>query len=323
MTTTIATQATASKDEDRALRPKTFAEYKGQDDVRTNLQVYVQAALSRSEPLDHVLVSGPAGLGKTTLAEILAAEMRGNLVQVMGPSVKTKGELMAILTGLSSGDILFIDEIHALHPKIAEILYTAMEDRKVSVVAANQALVLGLEPFTLIGATTDKGKLLKPLRDRFGIKAELRPYDVATLTDIVLSSASKLGVQCDREGAAEIARRSRGTPRLANAMLRRVRDFAQVAGRPADAAVVAVTCERLGIDEAGMDNLSRMYLKALVDRGTAVALGTIVSLLGESKDTIEAEVEPYLLSIGFVEKTPKGRVATPAGRRHLGGVRGS
>ncbi len=312
------TKARPSKEEDKALRPRSFAEYRGQDEVRQNLQVYVAGALDRGEPLDHVLVSGPAGLGKTTLAEILANEMRAKLVSLLGPSVKTKGELFSVLTGLSKGDVLFIDEIHALHPKIAEILYTAMEDGEVSVVVAGNAIVMKLEPFTLVGATTNSGRLLKPLRERFGIKAVLTPYDVPTLTGIVRRSAAKLGLACDPEGAVEIARRSRGTPRLANAMLRRVRDFAHAAGGGATAAVVSLACERLGVDAAGLDQLSRRYLKVLADRGAAVALGTMVSLTGESKDAIEDEVEPYLLSIGFVEKTPKGRVITAEGRRHIG-----
>lgn len=315
---TTTTAALADRDEDKALRPKTFAEYRGQDEVSQNLQVYVRSALARGEPLDPVLISGPSGLGKTTLAEILASEMGARLVALVGPSVKTKGELAAILTGLAKGDVLFIDEIHALHPKIAEILYTAMEDGTISIVAAGQALVLKLEPFTLLGATTNKGKLLKPLRDRFGIKAELRPYDVDTLTDIVLSAAGKIGLRCTRDGAAEVAKRSRGTPRLAISLLRRVRDFAQVAGRDADAALVDVTCQRVGVDAAGLDQLSRRYLKALADRGAPVALGTMVSVLGESKDAVEDEVEPYLLSVGLVEKTPRGRAITPAGLRHIG-----
>ncbi len=315
-----ATQKTTSKDEDRALRPQTFAEYRGQDEVRDNLQVYVTTARKRGEPLDHVLLAGPPGLGKTTLAAILANEMGVRLVEVMGPSVKTKGELSSILACLEHGDILFIDEIHALHPKIAEILYTALEDFKMMITAGNQPITIPVKPFTLVGATTSAGKLLRPLRERFGIQCEMKPYSLETMTEIVKRSAGKLGVACEHDGAVELARRSRGTPRRANTLLRRVRDFAQYAGRAADAAIVALTCDRLGVDAAGLDGVSRRVLQVLVEKGAPVALSTLASTVGEEKDVVEEMVEPYLLSIGFIEKTPKGRVATAAGRAHLRSV---
>ena len=309
-----------SRDEDRALRPKTFAEYKGQDEVRENLQVYVSTARRRGEPLDHVLLAGPPGLGKTTMAEILANEMGAKIVTIMGPAVKTKGELSAVLACLEEGDILFIDEIHSLKHEIAEILYPALEDYKLTITAGNQPVTIGIKRFTLVGATTSQGKLPRPLRERFGILCEMKPYGVETLTDIAMASARKLGLACERSGAAELARRSRGTPRIVNRMLRRVRDFAEAAGVPANAELVALTCKRLGVDSAGLDGVSRRCLEVLVQKGVPVALSTLCSLVGEEKNVVEEAVEPYLLSIGFIEKTPKGRVATEAGRAHLRSV---
>lgn len=304
-------------DDDRALRPKSLANFLGQEAVKQNLAICTASALARSESLDHVLLSGPPGLGKTTLAEILAIEMNARLVVLNAPSIKSKGELVSVLVNLGRGDILFIDEIHALHPKIAEILYPALEDFKLEIVAANQAVKIKLEPFTMIGATTSAGKLPRPLRDRFGIICEMQPYSEDELTQIIFGSAAKLGLVLEETGARELARRSRGTPRIANRLLRRVRDYSHSLSRSADDQVVKLTCDNLGIDSAGLDATSQKYLFTLVERSTPVALNTLVSLLGEAKDVVEDMIEPYLMSIGFVEKTPKGRVATSAGRQHL------
>jgi len=306
-------------DQERALRPKTFAEFLGQETSKRSLQVYVRGALSRGEPLDHVLLAGPPGLGKTTLAGILAAEMGARLVVVNAPSVKTKGELASLLTSLRRGDILFLDEIHSLNAKIEEVLYPAMEDLRLEVVAGNRALTIRLEPFTLIGATTRAGMLQRPLRDRFGVTVEMQPYTVEELSRIAMESSRKLGVPCDADGAAEVARRSRGTPRVANRILRRVRDFAHAAGhRTANRDIVAYTCDQLGIDRAGLDKASRRYLQILAERGVPTALKTLTALLGESQDVVEEVVEPGLMRLGFVEVTPRGRTATPAGLAHLG-----
>ena len=319
--TNAATQTTnAPRDEeDRALRPTSFAEFLGQEHEKGNLEVYVAGALSRGEALDHVLLAGPPGLGKTTLSHILANEMGARMVVVNAPSIKTKGELASLLTGLRRGDVLFLDEIHSISPKIEEVLYPAMEDYRLEVVAGNRALTIDLEPFTLIGATTRAGMLQRPLRDRFGVTVEMQPYTEAELTTIVLRSASKLGVEMTASGAAALARRSRGTPRIANRLLRRVRDFAHAAGGPADDRIVRITCDRLGIDDLGLTRPMRAYLDVLVEKGKPLGLNTLVSLLGESKDTVEDVIEPYMMRLGLVEKTAKGREATAAGRAHARG----
>lgn len=309
------------KSDDRALRPRTFAEFGGQDEVRDSLRIYVQAARGRGQAMDHVLVTGPAGLGKTTLAEVVANELGVRLVVLMGPMLKDKQDLLQELVRLGRNDVLFIDEIHAMSPKVAEVLYTAMEDYMVTVQGDGQVHRYKMDPFTLIGATTNSGKMLKPLKDRFGIKAALRPYSAEKLAEIVQGAAVKLGTTCPPDAAAEIARRSQGTPRVAISILRRVVDCAydvvRRADGPIDLAVAVAGCERAGYDRAGLNELSRAYLRALADRGAPVALSTLVSLLGETKDVVEDEVEPFLLSAGFVEKTAKGRVATAEGRRHL------
>ena len=302
---------------DRALRPTTFDGFLGQEASKGNLQVYVAGARARGEALDHVLLAGPPGLGKTTMAHILANEMGSRLVVVNAPSIKTKGELASLLTGLRKNDVLFLDEIHSINAKIEEVLYPAMEDYRLEVVAGNRALTIELEPFTLIGATTRAGALQRPLRDRFGVTITMELYSEEELTTIVQSSARKLGLDMTRDGAAELARRSRGTPRIANRLLRRVRDFAHAAGSPANDAVVRVTCERLGIDGLGLDRAMQAYLRILVDKGKALGLTTLVSLTGESKDTVESVIEPHLMRLGLVEKTSKGREATAEGRRHL------
>jgi len=303
--------------ENKALRPKSFSNFLGQEVVKRNLSMCTTSARSRGEPIDHILLSGPPGLGKTTLAEIISNEMGVKIVTLMGPAIKSKGEIISILVSLGRGDILFIDEIHALHPKIAEILYPALEDFKFEIVAANQPVKIELEPFTMIGATTSAGKLPRPLRDRFGIICEMQPYSENELAQIIISSANKLEFTIDEAGAAELARRSRGTPRIANRLLRRVRDFSYQFGYSADSRVVNLTCDSLGIDSAGLDTTSRKYLSILINRSEPIALNTLVSLLGEEEDVVEDMVEPYLMSIGFIEKTPRGRVATDAGRQHL------
>lgn len=319
---TMNTQIKSGDDQsDRALRPTNFDGFLGQDEAKRNLQVYVHGALERGEPLDHVLLAGPPGLGKTTLAGILANEMGARLVVVNAPSIKTKGELASLLTSLRSGDILFLDEIHSLNNKVEEVLYPAMEDYRLEVVAGNRALTINLEPFTLIGATTRAGILQRPLRDRFGVTVNMRPYSVDELKVIATESARKMGVALNESGAEELARRSRGTPRIANRLLRRVRDFAQFDGLDSvGAESVARTCDRLGIDSLGLDPTMQRYLNIVCEKGSAVALSTMVALLGESKDTVEDIIEPFLLQLGLIERTPRGRVATTAGNAHLYGM---
>lgn len=321
-TTNTQTEIKSGDDQsDRALRPTSFDCFLGQDEAKRNLQVYVHGALERGEPLDHVLLAGPPGLGKTTLAGILANEMGARLVVVNAPSIKTKGELASLLTSLRSGDILFLDEIHSLNNKVEEVLYPAMEDYRLEVVAGNRALTINLEPFTLIGATTRAGMLQRPLRDRFGVTVNMRPYSIEELKVIATESARKMGVNLNELGAEELARRSRGTPRIANRLLRRVRDFAQFDGLDTVGAdSVARTCDRLGIDSLGLDATMQRYLSIVCEKSSAVAFSTMVALLGESKDTVEDIIEPFLLQLGLIERTPRGRVATAAGNAHLYGM---
>lgn len=303
---------------DRALRPVSFSSFLGQESVKYILQASVHGALSRGEPLDHVLLSGPPGLGKTTLAGILANEMSSKIMIVNSPSIKTKGELASLLLSLGKGDILFLDEIHSLSPKVEEILYPAMEDYKLEVMAGNMPISINLESFTLIGATTRAGMLQRPLRDRFGIIANMQPYSAEELSTIIVSSAKKLNMQISPDGALELARRSRGTPRIANRLMRRIRDFNSFYGTDVvDVSVVERTCDSLGIDSLGLDSTMQKYLQILVDKETHVAFNTLVALTGESKDSIEEIVEPFLLQQEMIEKTPKGRVATRKGIHHV------
>ncbi len=305
---------------DHAMRPTGFDGFLGQEDVKQNLRVCVHGAKIRGEALDHVLLAGPPGLGKTTLAHILANEMGSRIVVVNAPSIRKKGELAALLTSLKKGDILFLDEIHSLSNKIEEVLYPAMEDYRLEIMAGNRALTIRLEPFTLIGATTRAGMLQRPLRDRFGVVVDMQPYGVEELSIIIGTNGCKLGLDVCEGGGEELARRSRGTPRIANRLLRRIRDFAAFEGsRMVTGDIVRKACRKLGVDALGLDRTMQRYLQILVSRnGEPMALSTMTSLLGESKDTVENVIEPFLLSQELIEKTPKGRRATRVGSKHLG-----
>lgn len=310
---------------DRALRPKMLKDYVGQAKAREQLEIFIEAARNRDEAMDHVLLFGPPGLGKTTLSHIVAHELGVNLKQTSGPVLEKPKDLAAILTGLDRNDVLFIDEIHRMSPVVEEILYPALEDYKIDIMIgegpAARSIKVDLQPFTLIGATTRAGMLTKPLRDRFGIVCRLEYYTVDELTKIVERSIGLLGMQSDEAGSLEIAKRSRGTPRIANRLLRRVRDFAEVRGHGVVSLEIAhQALSMLDVDPKGLDIMDRKMLDAVIHRfdGGPVGLDNIAASIGEETETIEDLIEPYLIQQGYIQRTPRGRIATLAAYSHLG-----
>ena len=310
---------------ENSLRPKVLDEYIGQNKVKSNLKIYIEAAKQRGEPLDHVLLYGPPGLGKTTLANIISNEMNSNIKITSGPAIEKPGDLAALLTNLSEFDVLFIDEIHRLHKSVEEILYPALEDYTLDIMIGKgpsaRSIRLDLPKFTLIGATTKAGSLATPLRDRFGIVNRLELYDVNDLKTIVTRSAKILEVEIDEESATEIARRSRGTPRIANRLLKRVRDYAAVLGDgKITLKITKIALNKLEIDEMGLDDIDRKILETMIRKyqGRPVGIETIATTIGEEAETVEDVYEPYLLQIGFIARTVRGRIPLPAAYEHIG-----
>lgn len=307
------------------LRPRYLEEYIGQEKIKETLRIFIDAAKSRGEALDHVLFYGPPGLGKTTLCGIIANEMDVNLKVTSGPAIEKPGDLAALLTNLGEGDVLFIDEIHRMSRAVEEVLYPAMEDFALDIIIGKgpsaRSIRLDLKKFTLVGATTRAGQLTAPLRDRFGVLLRLELYTPEQLCSIILRSAGILEIPCSKDGAMELARRSRGTPRIANRLLKRVRDFAQVIGDGTiTKEIVSTALERLEVDELGLDNIDRRLLTMMIRNynGGPVGLETIAAVLGEESVTIEDVYEPYLMQLGFLARTPRGRCVTPLAYRHLG-----
>ena len=321
-------QAAGSKEEeavDRAIRPKRLADYVGQEQVKAQLEIFVQAAVKRGEALDHALIFGPPGLGKTTLANILASELGVNLRQTSGPELERPGDLAALLTNLQPRDVLFIDEIHRLSPVVEEVLYPAMEDFQLDIMIgegpAARSIKLALQPFTLIGATTRAGLLTSPLRDRFGIVQRLEFYTVGELEKIVARSAGILGVPIDIDGAQRIAQRSRGTPRIANRLLRRVRDYAEVKGNGRiDESIARAALDLLEVDPQGFDALDRKLLSTIIEKfdGGPVGIESLAAAVGEERGTLEDVIEPFLIQQGFLMRTARGRMATRNAYLHFG-----
>ena len=313
------------KDFENALRPLRFGDFSGQQKVVENLEVFVEAAKYRGEPLDHTLLHGPPGLGKTTLSNIIANELGVGFKITSGPVLDKPGDLAGILTSLEPRDVLFIDEIHRLSPVVEEYLYSAMEDYRIDIMIdkgpSARSIQIDLNPFTLVGATTRSGLLTAPLRARFGINLHLEYYDPATLTRIIKRSAENLNVPLDDDAALEISRRSRGTPRIANALLRRVRDFAQVKGSGRiNTEIANIALSSLNIDQYGLDEIDNKILLTIIDkfRGGPVGVSTIATAIGEDAGTVEEVYEPYLIMEGFIKRTPRGRVVTPLAYKHLG-----
>jgi Holliday junction DNA helicase RuvB len=310
---------------DRAIRPKLLSDYRGQPHVKEQMEIFIEAARSREEALDHLLIFGPPGLGKTTLANIVANELDVNIKTTSGPVLEKAGDLAAMLTNLEENDVLFIDEIHRLSPHVEEILYPAMEDYQLDIMIgegpAARSIKLDLPPFTLVGATTRAGSLTSPLRDRFGIVQRLEFYSVEDLSNIVMRSADFLSLDMDEEGAIEVARRARGTPRIANRLLRRVRDYAEVkADGVVTAAVAGSALDMVDVDKSGFDYMDRKYLLCLIEKfmGGPVGLDNIAAAIGEERETIEDVIEPYLIQQGFIQRTPRGRIAQEFAYKHFG-----